>query len=83
VGENDGKAPPAEDPPRKVFSGVDIGVDDEGVSEAPSCRCIGGGESSWFAMTVGEDAPTKVFGGGEVGVDAEGAGEGRLLRNCL
>jgi hypothetical protein len=29
-----------------VFSGVDIGVDDEGVGEAPSCQCIDGGELS-------------------------------------
>jgi len=42
-------------------------VDDKGVGEALTCRCIGRGESSWFAMIVGED---------EVGVDAEGVGEG-------
>jgi hypothetical protein len=37
-GEDDGEAPPAEDPLAKVLGGVDVGVDDEGVSEAPSCR---------------------------------------------
>ena len=46
MGEDDGEAPPAEDAPAKVFSVLDIGVDDEGVCEAPSCRCIGKGESS-------------------------------------
>ena len=46
MGEDDSEAPPAEDPPTKVFSGVDIGVDAKGVGEAPSCQCIGRGESS-------------------------------------
>jgi hypothetical protein len=36
VGEDDGEAHPAEDPPAKVLGGVDIGVDDKGVGEAPS-----------------------------------------------
>ena len=36
VGEDDGEAPPAEGPPAKMLGGVDIGVDDEGVGEAPS-----------------------------------------------
>ena len=76
MGEDDGRAPPTKDPPTKVFSGVDIGVDNEGVGEAPSCRCIGRGESSWFAMTIGEDPLAKVLGRGEVGIDAEGVGEG-------
>jgi hypothetical protein len=71
VGEDDGEALPA-----KVFSGVDISVDDEGVGEAPSSRCIGRGVSSWFTMTFDEDPPTKVFDGGEVVVDAENVGEG-------
>ena len=33
IGEDDGEAPPA-----KVLGGVDIGVEDEGVGEAPSCE---------------------------------------------
>ena len=61
MGEDDGEAPPAEDAPAKVFSVVDIGVDAKGVGEAPSCQCIGRGESSWFAMAVGEDPLAKVF----------------------
>ena len=36
VGEDDSEAPPTEEPPAKVLGGVDIGVDDEGVGEAPS-----------------------------------------------
>jgi hypothetical protein len=36
VGEDDGEASPAENSPAKVLGGVDIVVDDEGVSEAPS-----------------------------------------------
>ena len=36
VGEDDGEAPPAEDPPVKVLGGVDIVVDHKGVGEAPS-----------------------------------------------
>jgi hypothetical protein len=71
VGEDDGEALPA-----KVFSEVDISVDDEGVGEAPMSRCIGRGESSWFTMTFDEDPPTKVFGGGKVVVDAENVGKG-------
>ena len=76
MGKDDGEAPSAKDPPTKMFSRVDIGVDNEGVSEAPSCRYNGIGESSWFATTIGEDPPVKVFGGGEVGVDVEGVGKG-------
>jgi hypothetical protein len=60
-GEDDGETPPTKDPLAKVLGGVDVGVDDEGVGEAPSCRCISGGESSWFAMTVCEDPPAKVL----------------------
>jgi hypothetical protein len=75
-GENDGEAPPIGDPLAKVLGGVNVGVDDEDVGEAPSCRCISGGESSWFAMTICEDPPAKVFGGREVGVDVEGDGKG-------
>jgi hypothetical protein len=36
VGEDDGEAPSAEDPPTKILGGVDIVVDVEGVDEAPS-----------------------------------------------
>ena len=36
VGEDDGEAPLAKDPPVKVLGGVDIVVDHEGVGEAPS-----------------------------------------------
>jgi len=57
VDKDDGEAPPIKYSPTEVLGRVDIGVDDEGVGEAPSCRCISGGESSWFAMTIGEDPP--------------------------
>ena len=46
MGEDDGEAPLVEYSPTKVLGGLDIGVDDEGVSGAPSRRCISGGESS-------------------------------------
>jgi hypothetical protein len=51
------KPPLIEDSPAKVLGGVGIGVDDEGVGEAPLCRCISVGEPSQFAVTVGEDSP--------------------------
>ena len=40
MGKDDGGAPPAKDPPAKVFSGVDIGVDDEGVGEPPRANVL-------------------------------------------
>jgi hypothetical protein len=36
--EDDGEAPPPEVPLGKVLGGVNVGVDDEGVSETLSCR---------------------------------------------
>ena len=46
VGEDEGEAPPIKDPRATMLAGVNVGVDDKGVGEAPSCRCIGSGESS-------------------------------------
>ena len=45
MGEDDGEAAPIKYSPIEVLGGVDIGVDDEGVGEDPSCRCISGGRS--------------------------------------
>ena len=59
--------PPTEDPPAKVFDRDDFGVDDEGVSEAPSCRC------------VSEGPPIKEFGRGDVGIVVEDVGEGDAI----
>ena len=46
---------------QKVFGGGDVGVDAEGVGKAPSCRRVGGGESSWFcrrpSLDGGEGPP--------------------------
>ena len=67
MGKDDGEAPSAKDPPTKMFSGVDIGVDNEGVSEAPSCRC------------VSEGPPIKEFGRGDVGIVVEDVGEGDAI----
>ena len=43
-----------------------IVVDDKGVGEAPSCRCVDRAESSWFTMAVGKGPPIKVFGGDDL-----------------
>ena len=37
MGEDDGEAPPIEDPPAKILARVDIGVDDKGVNNTPLC----------------------------------------------
>ena len=46
---------------QQVLGGGFVGVDAEGVSEAPSCRRVGGGESSWFcrrpSLDGGEGPP--------------------------
>ena len=43
VGQDDGEAPPAEDPPAKVLGGVDIGVDDESIGEGSPTKLFGVG----------------------------------------